>query len=439
MTTRPVRDMPCRMDKRLLIAFALVGCGGMTSLETRDGDTSAVPACIPGESASCGCTDGHIGAQICGRDGTYGACSCTGAFADAGEPPARDGSTDPSDGATPSEAGGGDGAPATCGSPKVLDSGTQTLVDLFVVGDLTFVIRSDAVAWFDRAGEPKGTLSWPREITSAAIDGDTLVIADRSAVSTVATGTMEKKLEFFVPEACASAVVISGHRVVCGPSNDWDRVFYTFDLATGKELARSAKYTYNGIPMRRVPGTDDFLTVSTDSSPSDFHLYSTDATGMAVFFTDSPYHGDFPVSETYAFHAPTDHIVTETGLMLLVHPPGCSTKYGSCIVKDGAIGTLTGTQSFFALADDGADTLFAIAGSRSDYFDPLCKTGCELQRIDMVKHLVLSKTPVGFANVLRMQRLVPDVGCHRVVLGYSTPDAMDTYKAGGHTVQTIAW
>jgi hypothetical protein len=37
-----------------------------------------VPRCVPGQSIGCSCVNGESGAQICGADGTYGACACTG-------------------------------------------------------------------------------------------------------------------------------------------------------------------------------------------------------------------------------------------------------------------------------------------------------------------------------------------------------------------------
>jgi hypothetical protein len=34
--------------------------------------------CVPGQSAACACPEGRTGAQICGPDGTFGACTCQG-------------------------------------------------------------------------------------------------------------------------------------------------------------------------------------------------------------------------------------------------------------------------------------------------------------------------------------------------------------------------
>src|SRR5262249_55840071 len=36
-----------------------------------------IPTCVPGMSIGCACTNGRMGAQICGPDGRYGQCVCT--------------------------------------------------------------------------------------------------------------------------------------------------------------------------------------------------------------------------------------------------------------------------------------------------------------------------------------------------------------------------
>ena len=109
----------------------------------------------------------------------------------------------------------------------------------------------------------------------------------------------------------------------------------------------SKKYTYNGIPMRLVPGTSDFVTVSVDLSPSDFHLYSGSDSGEAVYINESPYHGDLRITNTYAFDgSPPVHLITDSGLLLRIHGDNCTGSMSSfstgCFVKDGALGTLTG-------------------------------------------------------------------------------------------------
>ncbi|MDX2054247.1 MAG: hypothetical protein SFV15_17735 [Polyangiaceae bacterium] len=53
--------------------------------------------------------------------------------------------------------------------------------------------------------------------------------------------------------------------------------------------------------MRKIPGYDGFVTVSTGISPTDYFLYRKGAKGEAVFVTDTPYHGDFRIDLGFAF------------------------------------------------------------------------------------------------------------------------------------------
>ena len=107
----------------------------------------------------------------------------------------------------------------------------------------------------------------PRENTAAAFDGEILVVADRARFASYNV-MLSRNMEADLVEECASAVLVSDHRFICGPSNDWDRIFYTYDAQTGAFVASSEKYTYNGIPMHHIPGTVDSVTVTVGSSPS---------------------------------------------------------------------------------------------------------------------------------------------------------------------------
>lgn len=181
-------------------------------------------------------------------------------------------------------------------------------------------------------------------------------------------------------------------------ANDWDRIFYTYDAVSGALVASSDPYTYNGIPMRRVPGTDDFVTVTVDSSPSDFHLYSVLESGETVFVNESPYHGDFGAEDVYAFFgAPATHLVTHEGLMLKIYGAGChsgETSFTSeCFVKDGALGTLSGAQRFLGMDSDAAGFLYGLvnASSQSGFYAPVCTSGCLVQKIDIGARVVLTQ------------------------------------------------
>jgi hypothetical protein len=200
-------------------------------------------------------------------------------------------------------------------------------------------------------------------------------------------------------ESCKQSILVSQNRFVCGPANDWDRVFYTYDTMTGALLASSAKYTYNGIPMRRVPGTDDFVAVTVDSSPSDFHLYSVTSTGQVAYINESPYHGDFSVTNTYAFDgSPPVHLITSGGLLLKIYDTDCSVKTNSftskCFVKDGNVGALSGSQFFAAMDSDAAGVLYGLVDPTGDYSDGPCAKSCMLETIDVASRTIMTSSVV---------------------------------------------
>jgi hypothetical protein len=335
-------------------------------------------------------------------------------------------------------AGGGECA------PRVLLQGDQTLIASFVVDEGVIAVLSDRVTLVGRDAQIITSVPFARQITAAAFDGTTLVIADSAAI-TVMSRSLDVGPSGFVTEACVSGVLVSGMRFVCGPENDWDRIFYTYDVgATAPvQIAMSAPYTYNGTPMRRVPGTDDFITVTTNQSPSDFHLYRVDATGKAVYVNESPYHGDFAATVTYAFDgAPAAHLVQVAGLMLKIYGDGCNTTMNSfntgCFLKDGAIGTLRTGESFVGLADDAAGTLFAVVAAGGNFSDSPCQAGCAFQRIDVATRAITSQKTHAFSN--QMYAAVSTAGdpkCGNIIVGFSVASASDPFTAKGFTLQSF--
>lgn len=70
---------------------------------------SSQPHCIPGESESCSCVSGRVGAQVCSPEGVFQACTCL--------EPSPSGGGAPSDGGSDGGSGGGapDGGGSTAG------------------------------------------------------------------------------------------------------------------------------------------------------------------------------------------------------------------------------------------------------------------------------------------------------------------------------------
>lgn len=322
--------------------------------------------------------------------------------------------------------------------------GTQALIDFFVTDPGIIVVRSDAVLLLARDGSISKTVPFAREITSAAYDGTTLVVADRAAL-TVLDGRLAMGASAFLQETCAASVLVSGNRFVCGPANDWDRIFYTYDVGAPMPLliGMSAPYTYNGTPMRRVPGTDDFITVSTNSSPSDFHLYRVGDDGKVIYINESPYHGDFAVTNSYAFDgSPPTHVIQPAGLMLRIYGNGCASTMNSfntgCFVKDGELGTLRTGEGFVGLGDDGAGALFAVVAVPSaSTFNALCKSGCSFQRIDLTTHTITSQRSHPISDLLTLVNTIGDPLCHQIVVGYRTPSPTSSFDPGGFRIQSL--
>jgi hypothetical protein len=411
-----------------LAATVLLACGGRAGNEGIP--VVGMRGCIPGEQIACACANSRSNVQVCQSDGTYGPCACgapsgvtsgfggtsnnafdrggatstasggSGATASTTRGGAANSGTGASTGSaaasstgTATSSGNGGASPSGAGT-VVLTSGADKLIEAFPADTGLLVVSANAVHLLDRAGTELIQVPSPREITAAAFDGTLLVVADKARIT-----TYDPALTVFASgdlvEACASAVLLSNSRFVCGPANDWDRIFYTYDALSGTLRASSKKYTYNGIPMRRVPGKDDFVTVSTDSSPSDFHLYSL--TGdEAQFINESPYHGDFRVTNVYAFDAsPPEHLITDAGLFLHIYGNGCSTATNSftseCFTKDGALGTLSGAQIFVGMDSDGAGHVFGLVDPSDTFAGNPCEKNCIAQRIDLESRAVTSQ------------------------------------------------
>jgi hypothetical protein len=397
--------------------------------------TEATATCVPGAMSVCACYDGRSGAQRCQIDGTYSDCQClAGDAGDSGDLPDT----------SPGETGAiGDTGPAEvpvveCPPAATLADGAQSLLALFVVEQGVILVRPDAISLVDRGGATSKIVSWPREILSAALEGSTFVVADRAAITKVAVPTLAPGAPIFVVEPCAAGVVLSGGRYVCGPASDWERVFYTYDLASGALLAKSKPSTYAGTLMRRVPGTDDFLTVSDGSSG--FCLFTTLATGEAVRLTDSPSLG-VAASPIFAFQAPADRVVNQQGIYLRIHSPTCTSGGTGCFAKEGALGTLVANQIFVAMTDEGGNDLYGVVSTPTgSYREPPCKTlACDVQKLDAATHTVTSSRSRTIPQMSRAIVMRRDPFCERLVLGYTRLDSTTTTGEGGHGVVTLEY
>lgn len=111
-------------------------------------------------------------------------------------------------------------------------------------------------------------------------------------------------------------------------------------------------------------------------------------------------------------------------------------------MKDGAIGTLSGSQYFAAMDSDASGRLFALVDPSSDAFlyGP-CANGCLLESIDVAARTILSQSVVHLAMAEVVAFRYDPIG-NAAVIGYinGTGDyyfASDPYP--GYRVAVIAY
>jgi hypothetical protein len=431
---------------------------------------------VPGQQVVCPCTNGLTGAQACNEEGTFDRCTCDYAVPGAGGSLESGGTVGGGSGGTFGGGSGGDlggtggsldggigggtggtggtgaasgGQGGTGGSPgeqaDLLSEGPSRLIDVFV-GELGYyIVTSTELALVDRDREDVGRLTLPREATAATFDGERLVIFD-GATLTGFSPELDELGSGQLVEACASAVAISKSRVVCGANTNVQRVFYTYSARTFEVIATSAAHTYIGIPMKLVPGTDDFVTVSTDSSPSDFHLYTVSSGSTPRYLGESPYHGDFGVTGVYAFDAaPPTHLITHRGLMLTIYTDDCTTEAlaRSCFMKDGELGTLRGNEVFIGMDSDASGTLHTLTHPADSPFSQsgsCVDKACIAQHIDVASRTVLDaklvEVPAGVGEVVALRQ---DPFAGGMVFGFRVgatyPFRNDPYP--GHRVERV--
>src|SRR4029079_18441543 len=166
-------------------------------------------------------------------------------------------------------------------------------------------------------------------------------------------------------------------------------------------------------------------TVTTNLSPSDFHLYHVDATGKAVYINESPYHGDFAATMTFAFDdSSATHLIQSAGLLLKIYGTGCDPMMNvfntGCFIKDGVLGTLRTSEYYVGLGDDAAGAVFAVVGTGSS-FDSPCKNGCSFQRIDVATRTITSQKMHSFTNSYYFPVMTErDPKCSNIILGVGT-------------------
>jgi hypothetical protein len=383
--------------------------------------------CVPGRQVycSCGVPQGNAtvflpGLSRCGDDGAYGACECEGL----GEGGSGGGGSGGAGGQ------GGSSGPLPPGG-VVLSEGATKLIDLFVTATGVVIVRADGVAIVGRDGAPIAQWPAPREVTAAAFDGERLVVADHDSFTVLAPDLTPLVGGGDLAKPCRTALLMSGGRFICNlESDDHGAAPIVYELQSGAALATVDGF-YQGEPVRRVPGTDDFVTAIVSSSPADYQLSRLLATHEVVSLGQSPYHGAFEISGAFAFYGnPATHLITPEGVMLAIYAPGCdllSNGSDKCFVKDGNLGTLRGPERFVAFADNEPGSLGALADlapppDYKPFDDPaeLCAVGCRVQRIDVTSRLVLAEKTYRL-GIRRIVAVAHDATVPGLLLGYAMP------------------
>jgi hypothetical protein len=131
------------------------------------------------------------------------------------------------------------------------------------------------------------------------------------------------------------------------------------------------------------------------------------------------------VTGTFAFDgAPATRIIDDTGNMLAVTGPGCSTpNSASCFTQDGVLGTLHTGQYYVGLGDNGAGLVAAVVNqpgsTNSTPFGSPCTGGCLVQIIDIASRSIEKQTTYPATNLSAVVRMTVDSVCGDVVVGYS--------------------
>ena len=205
--------------------------------------------------------------------------------------------------------------------------------------------------------------------------------------------------------ACAFGVMVENStKFVCGPNTDFSRFFAVYDLVASRRKRQVSlsdrAYTYEGIPMKKVPGHSAFTTVTIGSNPTDFKLFGTRG-GKVTFISDSPYHGRFPISNVYTFTGgyPATHLVTHQGLLLRIFEPNstqCQPR-STCLLRDGELGvvdTFSKNTGYFQMTQDrNGSRVFGLVGPR-DSSRLYCPRGrCMLQEVDVGNRILTRHSP----------------------------------------------
>lgn len=229
-----------------LLLASLAGCSG----------GSQVPKCIPGESAKCYCPTGQQGAQTCTSTGSFAACVCLPATADAGAVDGSDSAaTSPPD--APAATGGSDGLAEMDGAEG---------------NDAPFATGLQGVF------APTGSMNVARDYhTATLLPSGMVLIAGGTDVSDAGVSTSLASAEIFDPAAGtftatgSMAVARQGHTATLLPSG---MVLIAGGLDNTLNLVASAEL-YD-------PAAGTFAATGSMAAAREFHTATLLSNGMVL-------------------------------------------------------------------------------------------------------------------------------------------------------------
>jgi hypothetical protein len=344
----------------------------------------------------------------------------------------------------------GPASAAGCPPVSYLASGTDQIINLFATQGGAIAVLSDKILLLAANGTVTTALPSPRENVAADFDGATLAVADKALV-TLYGPSLTPLLTISPPDTCAGVALLAGGIVVCGPSVDWDRTFTTYSTTTGNLVNTSGQYTYDGIPMRHVPGASEFITTTLDLDPPSFALFDVGTSGAAVLFGQSAFE-QAGVDTTFAFDAnPAAHLVASNGALLALSGSTCNANSsngvlaGACFAPDGQLGTLKTGENFIGMADDGAGHIFGVTSSSTFGYPPVtsCTSGCSVQRIDIGTRLITSQKQYTLADLSTIVAVAPNPTCGQVLVGYQVAIPTTSYVSSttdyGYRIAALAY
>jgi hypothetical protein len=218
-------------------------------------------------------------------------------------------------------------------------------------------------------------------------------------------------------------------------------MFYVYDLGTGGLLATSGQFTYDGLTMRGIPGTDSFITVESWLS-----IFSVGADHAVTSVASSISNSNVSASTIFAFDgAPPRHLVTQSGDLLALGS-ACPTQPGTttstCLAKDGQLGTLRTGESFMAMTNDAAGQVFGLVSSAQvTAFDLRCAGGCAVQTIDPVARLIVSQKSYPLGDLSAVRGLAIDARCGQLIVAYAlaSPSGSSFDRPAGYRIAALAY